>query len=210
VSAPPDPVDQELIGRSYTKARRSPLVYGMVPGADGRNIRLPFGPYTLTQLGVLVGAVGLLVLSRPVWGGHGLADLVVLIVVPVAASFVLGRVHVDGRNPAAAAASVAVMLAGPRFGRLRGRPYAPARPQHVASCITVAGHFPTARPPTAPATAPAWATGPGPAQSPPGRPKFSPSPAVAAAAPAGRPAVAVASGVQALLTSHTHHRTPGG
>lgn len=198
--------DEELIGRSYTKARRSPLVYGMVPGAGGRNFRLPFGPYTVTQLGVLVGAVGLLVLSRPVWGGHGVADLAVLIVVPFAASFAFRYAHVDGRNPAAAAASVAAMLAGPRCGRLHGRPYTPARPQHASPRITVAGPgaFPDAAP--APTPAPVPASTPAPYSSTPAPPEDS---APADPAPGRGAGPAVASGVQSLLTQPTNTPTGG-
>lgn len=191
--------DAELIGRSYTKARRSPLVYGMVPGAGGRNFRLPFGPYTVTQLGVLVGAVGLLVLSRPVWGGRGVADLAVLIVVPFAASFAFRYAHVDGRNPAAAAASVAAMLVGPRCGRLHGRPYTPARPQHASPRITVAGPGALADASPAPTPAPVPASTPTPYSSTPALPEHAAVPA-----PGRGSGPAVASGVQSLLTHHTH------
>jgi hypothetical protein len=121
--------DDELIGRCYTKARRAPLVHGVIRSVNGGpNIRLPFGPYTLTQLAAIVVSVGLLILSRPLWGGHGLADVVVLVAVPFGAAFAMRHLHIDGRNPAAAAASVALMLASPRWGRIHGRPLRPARP----------------------------------------------------------------------------------
>ncbi|MFD0509291.1 hypothetical protein ACFQ0G_53285 [Streptomyces chiangmaiensis] len=35
----------------------------------GPNFRLPFGPYTLTQLAAIVTSVGLLILSRPCGAG---------------------------------------------------------------------------------------------------------------------------------------------
>lgn len=128
----------ELIGRCYTKARRTPLVVGSVPGGAGRSLRLPGGPYTLTQLTAIVASFLLLILTRAVWGGHGLLDVVVLLGAPVGAAFALRHLHIDGRNPAAAAASAFAMLTGPRWGRLHGRPYKPARPCGGNTLITLA------------------------------------------------------------------------
>ena len=126
MTSPVADVEPELIGRCYTKARSSPLVVGVVRGGDGRNLRLVGGPYTITQLGAMVATVVLLVLSRPIWGGHGPADAVVLVGAPFAAAFALRHLHIDGRNPLAAAISVAQMLAAPRAGRLHGRAVRPA------------------------------------------------------------------------------------
>ncbi|OEJ21731.1 hypothetical protein AS594_39070 [Streptomyces agglomeratus] len=147
-------LDAELIGRCYTKARRTPLVVGSVPGGAGRSLRLPGGPYTLTQLAAIVGMFVALILCRSLWGGHGLMDVVVLVGCPFGAAFALRHLHIDGRNPAAAAASVAVMITGPRWGRLHGRPYRPTRPVRAAGLITVAvedapdGTGPAPLPPT--------------------------------------------------------------
>lgn len=127
----------ELIGRCYTKARRTPLVVGSVHGGLGRNLRLPFGPYTVTQLATVILTTGALLLTRPVWGGHGLLDLVVLITLPISGSLAMRHLHIDGRNPAAALASVTAMLAGPRRGRLRGRAYRAARRQVSTTAFTV-------------------------------------------------------------------------
>ncbi|MER7111153.1 hypothetical protein [Streptomyces sp. NPDC000229] len=129
--------DDELIGRCYTKARRTPLVVGSVPGGAGRSLRLPGGPYTLTQLAAIVVTFVVLILTRPLWGGHGLMDAVVLLGLPFGAAFGLRHLHIDGRNPAAAAASVAIMLTGPRWGRLHGRPYKPARPESGSTAVTL-------------------------------------------------------------------------
>ncbi|WP_351233308.1 hypothetical protein [Streptomyces sp. NPDC002133] len=173
--------DGELIGRCYTKARRTPLVVGSVPGGAGRSLRLPGGPYTLTQLAAIVISFVVLILTRSLWGGHGLVDIVVLLGTPVGAAFALRHLHIDGRNPAAAAASVAVMLAGPRWGVLRGRPYKPARPAHGDTLITL----------TAVDAPPAVLS------ATPGNAK-QPRPAVASPAPRTG-AAPVASGVQVLL-----------
>ncbi|MCY0930993.1 hypothetical protein OTB20_33340 [Streptomyces sp. H27-H1] len=132
--------DPELIGRCYTKARRSPLVYGVIRDVrGGRGLRLPGGPYTMTQLTAIIATVGLLVITRPLWGGHGVGDIVALIALPFGVSFALRRLQVDGRNPAAAAASVLVMLAAPRRGRLRGQSYRPAPARRTGCTLTLPG-----------------------------------------------------------------------
>ncbi|MFI8769464.1 hypothetical protein ACIGN6_31795 [Streptomyces sp. NPDC053792] len=194
---PESELDFELIGRCYTKARRAPLVHGVIRDVNGgRGIRLPGGPYTLTQLAGIVATVAALILTRPLWGGHGWLDVAVLLVLPAVVAFVLRHLHIDGRNPAAALLSIALMLAAPRRGQLRGRTYRPARPTRGDTLI----HLPTDEQ-DAEATDPAITAAPG--QEP--RPKQTrPRPAVPAAPPApkGRPsapAAPVASGVQALL-----------
>ncbi|MFE9481237.1 hypothetical protein ACFYNM_21850 [Streptomyces spororaveus] len=190
-------LDFELIGRCYTKARRAPLVHGVIRDVNGgRGIRLPGGPYTLTQLAGIVATGAALILTRPVWGGHGWLDVAVLLVLPAVVAFVLRHLHIDGRNPAAALLSIALMLAAPRRGQLRGRAYRPARPTRGDTRI----HLPPDEQ-AAEATAPAITDAP----APESRPKQTrPRPAVPAAAPSApeeplAPSVPVASGVQALL-----------
>ncbi|MEU0389196.1 hypothetical protein [Streptomyces chartreusis] len=183
-------LDEDFVGRCYTKARRAPLVHGVVRSVNGGpNFRLPFGPYTLTQLAAIVLSVALLILSRPIWGGHGLGDVLVLVLVPFGAAFTMRHLHIDGRNPAAAAASVVLMLASPRWGRLHGRPLRPARTERDAPRVTLADPDLDDAPPPAPARA-----------AQPRRPAAptAPPPAARAAAPAP-----MASGVQALLARRT-------
>lgn len=195
-----DELDEDLVGRCYTKARRAPLVHGVVRSVNGGpNFRLPFGPYTLTQLATIVVSVGLLVLSRPLWGGHGPLDLGVLVVVPFGAAFAMRHLAVDGRNPAAAVASVAVMLAGPRWGRIHGRPLRPARPCRAAPRVTLTGPEDADVAPVAPRTR-ARVRMPLPAPAP------VPASVAGGDAPPGQQAPAsMASGVQALLA----RRNPG-
>ncbi|MDH6122961.1 hypothetical protein ABH930_007345 [Kitasatospora sp. GAS204A] len=183
-------VEPELIGRCYTKARSSPLVVGVVRGGGGRNLRLIGGPYTITQLGAMVATVVLLMLARPLWGGHGLTDALVLIGAPFGAAFALRHLHIDGRNPLAAALSVAAMLTAPRAGRLHGRPVRPVRPVrcHARACVATAPAGPGA---TAEPVAGAWST---PGSAPP-RAEARPT----------APCAPVASGVQALLARRTTH-----
>ncbi|MBT2439840.1 hypothetical protein J7E93_06825 [Streptomyces sp. ISL-36] len=179
--------DGELIGRCYTKARRAPLVHGVIRDVNGgRGIRLPGGPYTLTQLAAIVGTFVVLILTRRVWGGHGVFDAVLLLGLPFAAAFALRHLHIDGRNPAAALVSVVTMLTGPKWGRLHGRPFRPARPTRADARVTLAasGEPPAPAAPTVrrmpAATAPATRS--------------------ATDAATGTP---VASGVQALLARRT-------
>ncbi|MFJ3817755.1 hypothetical protein [Streptomyces sp. NPDC090056] len=182
--------DSELVGRCYTKARRAPLVHGVIRDVNGgRGIRLPGGPYTLTQLAGIVATVAALILTRPVWGGHGWLDVAVLLVLPTVVAFVLRHLHIDGRNPAAALLSIALMLAAPRRGQLRGRTYRPARPTRGDTRI----HLPADEPST---DAPQGDAAPEPRPRP-DRPRAT-APAAEPPAPAA-PAEPVASGVQALL-----------
>ncbi|MFF3326965.1 hypothetical protein [Streptomyces sp. NPDC002889] len=188
--------DGELIGRCYTKARRAPLVHGVIRDVNGgRGIRLPGGPYTLTQLAALVGTFVALILTRAIWGGNGLMDVGVLLGLPFAAAFLLRHLHIDGRNPAAALVSVAVMMTGPRWGRLHGRPFRPARPVSGDTLIILAADgAPAGTAPAAARPAPAAAvTRPArPARGSARQAPATPSPDATAGAP-------VASGVQALL-----------
>ncbi|EPH40945.1 hypothetical protein ABT390_35445 [Streptomyces aurantiacus] len=185
MTAAENSTDEELIGRCYTKARRAPLMHGVIRGVgEGRNLRLPGGPYTITQLAAIVGSISLLMLTRPLWGGNGLADLLVLLVVPAAAAITLRFLHIDGRNPAAAAVSVVRMLCGPKWGRLRGQPLRIPTPLGLAPLASVC--LPTAAPAATPRPEPA------PAGANPAPPAADP-PAPAAAAPS------LATGVQALL-----------
>ncbi|MFD3728760.1 hypothetical protein [Streptomyces sp. NPDC058671] len=190
-------LDVELIGRCYTKARRAPLVHGVIRDVNGgRGIRLPGGPYTLTQLAGIVGTVAALILTRPLWGGHGWLDVAALLVLPAVVAFVLRHLHIDGRNPAAALLSIVLMLAAPRRGQLRGRTYRPARPTRGDTRI----HLPSgeqAAEATVPATPAAAEPEPLPKQIRPwpARPVAEPP----APARPSAPAAPVASGVQALL-----------
>ncbi|MFB7356142.1 hypothetical protein [Streptomyces gardneri] len=190
-------LDFELIGRCYTKARRAPLVHGVIRDVNGgRGVRLPGGPYTLTQLAGIVATVAALILTRPLWGGHGWLDVAVLLVLAAVVAFVLRHLHIDGRNPAAALMSIALMLAAPRRGQLRGRAYRPVRPTRGNTRIHLSADEPAAEAavPTADAALPPAAARQKPA---PPEPACLPDPVVPADPVA--PTAPVASGVQALL-----------
>ncbi|MGW7068844.1 hypothetical protein ACWGII_38000 [Streptomyces sp. NPDC054855] len=112
-------VEDALIGRCYTKARRHPLVVGTLPGGG----RLWGGPYTIPQLVVAAVSFALLLLFRPVWAHFGsVLNVLIAVGVPLGLAFAVRRVSVDGRNPLAVAGSVLSVLGAPAEGRLGGRP----------------------------------------------------------------------------------------
>ncbi|MER6610774.1 hypothetical protein ABT282_33990 [Streptomyces sp. NPDC000927] len=195
MTAPLAEPEEELIGRCYTKARRAPLVHGVIRDVHGgRGIRIPGGPYTLTQLAAIVTSFIALILTRTLWGGHGLLDVAVLLGLPFGAAFALRRLHIDGRNPVAALISVTTLLTGPKQGRIHGRPFRPTRPARGDTRITLA------------ATRAETAELPRPAAAAPLTTRHSPAPApTAPAATVPEPAAAapVQSGVQALLARRT-------
>ncbi|GAB7035996.1 hypothetical protein AB0G35_23965 [Streptomyces sp. NPDC021749] len=190
-AAAPEP----LIGRCYTKARRHQNVVGTWPGGG----RIWGGPYTWPQIIVAAATLAVLVLTAGLWAHHGLLDALPLLGVPYALALVVGRVHVDGRNPFAVAASVLGLAVSGSSGRMDGRPVGrPRRGAAVGVCTL------TWQPANDDATAQAEA----------GSPSATPVHAVAASdAPeittaAGRPVadapvVRVTSGVGALLAART-------
>lgn len=207
-------VEDALIGRCYTKARRHPLVVGTLPGGG----RLWGGPYTIPQLIVAAASFALLLLFRPVWAHFGsVLNVLIAVGVPLGLAFGVRRVSVDGRNPLAVAGSVLSVLGSPADGRLGGRPVkALTRRTSVRGGCTLtlrplhgsAGA--AAEPVTAPVVerAPVRRVRPQPAPDN-GRDATRPRPPhrrPAAAAPvagAGAP-VRVRSGVQARLAAHTN------
>ncbi|GAA1923652.1 hypothetical protein [Streptantibioticus ferralitis] len=151
----------EWVGRTYTKARRRTKVTGQWPGGG----YLPFGPYTNTQLGVMVGSFALLAVVMYVADPFGwLVDLVLLVGVPVALGFAVRTVQVQGRNPLLAAASAVLLLTAPERGRLHGRPVKRLRPTRLEGLVTIGccpvgeptTPLPSATRPTSPSTTAAW------------------------------------------------------
>ncbi|MEV4506649.1 hypothetical protein [Streptomyces klenkii] len=182
-------LDEELIGHSYTRARKHPLVIGKLPGAG----RLPGGPYTITQIVTMVATFGLLVMTRDLWAHFGMGNFLVLIVLPWGLAWVLRYARMDGRDPARALRSLLIYSSAPAGGRLSGRPQRTARPRLASGTCTI--HLRTLDP--APAEQPAAAVQPDlqPAVAR-RRPEASPS-----AAAAGRAAAAPRTHLQALLAS---------
>ncbi|GAA2773110.1 hypothetical protein [Kitasatospora cinereorecta] len=125
--------DDTLIGRSYTRARRSPLVIGKLPGAG----RLPGGPYTISQIVTMVLAFVALITTKAVWAHFGFGNVLIMVVVPWGLAFTLRYARMDGRDPARALLGVFTYASTPRAGRLAGRPVRLRRPQLFDTRITV-------------------------------------------------------------------------
>ncbi|MBV9022734.1 MAG: hypothetical protein JO362_02735 [Streptomycetaceae bacterium] len=200
--------EEQLIGHSYTRARKHPLVIGKLPGAG----RLPGGPYTITQVVTMVVVFLLLVITRQLWAHFGVLDVLVMVAVPWGLAWVLRYARLDGRDPARALRSLLLYASSPVDSRLSGRPQG-VRSRLVGGACTV--HVRTsaraARQAQAPAPVPVpvpvlkSAPRPAPAARParPAKPvpAVAPVPAAVAApasAAASRPA---RTGLQSLLAS---------
>jgi hypothetical protein len=109
--------------RTYTHARRFPLVIGKIGG-----YALPT-PLTPAQVVVLVAITATEVMTRGVWARlPGALDLVVAMVLPVLAAWAVRHATVEGRSPIRYAVGVATYASRPRRGLRGGRPVGIERP----------------------------------------------------------------------------------
>ncbi|WP_239071376.1 hypothetical protein [Amycolatopsis sp. SID8362] len=109
-----------LVGRSYTRSRRFPRMFGRMPGRDGGY--LPGGPYTLTQ-GVLFLLLLVVVWKLPLLDWLGPARWFL----PLSAVFVR-RARIESRTPLGWLIGLGTYLLTPAAGMLGHRPYRPAKP----------------------------------------------------------------------------------
>lgn len=186
---------EELIGHSYTRARRHPLVIGKLPGAG----RLPGGPYTITQVMTMVISFGLLVMTRDLWAHFGAMNFILMALIPWGLAWVLRYARLDGRDPARAVRSLLIYSSTPAQGRLAGKPQRVARPRLATATCTV-----RVRSAERPAAAPAVAK-PAPVPARRSRPATTavPTASVSVTSAAARPAPKT--GLQALLASLDEH-----
>ncbi|NUU20916.1 MAG: hypothetical protein HOV68_05280 [Streptomycetaceae bacterium] len=190
----------ELIGRSYTRARKHPLVIGKLPGAG----RLPGGPYTITQIVTMTVTFVVLILTRALWAHFGVVDVAVLVIVPWGLAWVLRYARLDGRDPARALRSLTGYAAAPTGGRFAGGPLRIPRPAALGAACTVRLRPGAAEAVSLPAPAVQHVSVAAPARSRAGREAPVPRPA---ARPAGRSApkastgTAPRTGLQELLAS---------
>jgi len=153
-----------LVLRSYTHARRFPMVIGRIA-----QFTLPW-PLTPLQLAVFVGTVWLLVSLREVWPPLPMVvNLLVLVGVPVGLTWSVRHLRVEGRSPLVALAGRVGMVFAPRTGRLHGQPVPVCRPRRLGVDCFVEAVSREAGPQPAPAASPVSAargSGEGPHLSP--------------------------------------------
>jgi hypothetical protein len=115
--------------RTYTHARRFPLVIGKVGG-----YALPT-PLTPAQVGVLLGTVALEVWTRR-WWAHlpALPALLIAMALPLALAWAVRHATVEGRSPLRYARGALGYATRPRHGRRAGVRVRPARPLHLSGC----------------------------------------------------------------------------
>lgn len=109
----------QMTGRFYTSARRFKQVLGSLP--DGTKI--PGGPYTYSQIGVILGTLAVGWLARGIWGSDSaIRDLIILLAVAIGLGFLMGKLPPSRRNPLKLMGSVLVLLTHPGpGGKWRGK-----------------------------------------------------------------------------------------
>ncbi|MEQ0558435.1 hypothetical protein ABJI51_05090 [Amycolatopsis sp. NEAU-NG30] len=118
-----------LVGRSYTRSRRFPRMFGRMPGRDGGY--LPGGPYTLTQ-GVLFLILLVVVWKLPLLDWLGPARWFV----PLSAVFVR-RARIESRTPLGWLIGLGMHLLAPATGTFGRRPYRAPRPTRSCGWLYV-------------------------------------------------------------------------
>ena len=109
--------------RTYTYARRYPLVIGKIGGAT------LWWPMSLLQMGVLVASVVLLFHTRALWAHLGtLGNLTVGVGLPAALAWMVRYMRIEGRPPLRSLVGALGYAFAPRHGLLHGRPAAASRP----------------------------------------------------------------------------------
>jgi hypothetical protein len=115
---------EPIVCRSYTFARRYPLVIGKIGGWAPL-----WGPATPTQYGVGVGSALLLMWTMRYWGHlPGPANLFVIVGVPFGLAWAVRAARFEHRAPARALVGLLTLLTTPRRGHLNGRAYSEPRP----------------------------------------------------------------------------------
>ena len=107
---------------SYTQALRHPIIIGHVAGW-----RLPWA-LSVSQLGAVAGASGLLLVSRPVWAHlGGVGNLAVFTLLVAGSGWAVRHWRIEGRSPFLVAAGFATVILSPggRRGVRNGRPVTP-------------------------------------------------------------------------------------
>jgi len=139
-SFPQEAQPDVLTGRCYTHARRFPLVIGKLQGFS-----LPGGPYTITQVGMFIGALLVLILTRGLWARFpGVINLVIMVGLPYGLAWAARHARVEGRDPFRAALGLLTYFPAARSGRLHGHAYRSPRPAHMTGRLFVSHFLPLA------------------------------------------------------------------
>lgn len=120
--------------RSYTFARRYPLVIGKIGGWHPW-----WGPASIPQYAVGVGSLLALMQTRTLWAHFsGPVNLLVTVAVPLLLAWSVRRLRIEGRPPLRSLIGLASYWLAPRHGTVHGRPRRaprPARVSAVAVCV---------------------------------------------------------------------------
>lgn len=113
--------------RFYTRARKFPKLIGRLH--DGT--RIPGGPYTVTQLVVLIVLTTGALLTRGIWGSTILVDLVISLAIGVGGAFAISILPAQQRNLLSVAGGVLRAIRSPAHGRYHGMNVRIAPPRHA-------------------------------------------------------------------------------
>lgn len=109
---------EPIVCRSYTYARRYPLVIGKIAGWTPI-----WGPATPSQYGLGVGSMILLLLTRKIWAhGPGPMNAIVVVAVPFALAWLARAARIEDRPPIRFFIGLMTLLTAPPKGQRDGRP----------------------------------------------------------------------------------------
>lgn len=118
---------EPILCRSYTYARRYPLVIGKIAGWAPI-----WGPATPAQYGVGIGSVVLLLVTKGSWAHlPGPLDGVVILVVPFLLAWMIRSARVEERPPLRFLLGLLALLTTPPKGVMHGRPVVEPRPARL-------------------------------------------------------------------------------
>lgn len=147
----------QMTGRFYTSARRFKQVLGSLP--DGTKI--PGGPYTYSQIGIMLAVLAGGWMIRGLWGtSSAIGDIIILLTVAVALGYLVGKLPPSRRNPLKVMGSCLALLTHPGAGgKWRGRgmklnPKAQKIQRQAKQATREANRERSRRKPTATSTAP--------------------------------------------------------
>lgn len=111
-----------VVCRSYTYARRYPLVIGKIGGAQ------LWWPLSVLQLVVLCASLITLFWTRSLWAHlAGPANLIIALGVPLGLTWMVRHLRLEGRSPLRTLLGAATYAFAPAHGLRHGRPQRPRR-----------------------------------------------------------------------------------